>query len=307
MKKVLMLGSTVTDVIIRIDHLPHTEEDINAPSQTLSLGGCTYNASDMLRHFNIPYTLFSPIGTGIYGDFVKNALKHKNVPILISSETTPTLTEDNGCCYCFVEADGKRTFLSVRGAEYHFKTEWFHQIDVCDYDTVYVCGLDLEENCNDIMINFLEDNPSLQVYFAPGPRLNFIGVTRMNRLFALHPILHLNKDEALSYTKTSSILEAAQTLHQLTQNSLIITDSSHGAYIYENNTLHTIPAFPTQQIDTIGAGDAHIGTIIACTKKGYSLSQAVLTANCISSHVVKQCGALLPDDYFKNIILPDIH
>ena len=37
MKQTLVIGSAVTDVIINIDHLPHTGEDIHISSQSRSL------------------------------------------------------------------------------------------------------------------------------------------------------------------------------------------------------------------------------------------------------------------------------
>ena len=43
MKKTLVIGSTVADVIVRVNHLPRTGEDLDIDEQTLSLGGCAYN------------------------------------------------------------------------------------------------------------------------------------------------------------------------------------------------------------------------------------------------------------------------
>ena len=71
MKKVLVIGSTVVDVVVNlVDHLPKTGEDVHIRSQHMSLGGCAYNVSDSIRHFQVPYILFSPIGTGVYGNFI---------------------------------------------------------------------------------------------------------------------------------------------------------------------------------------------------------------------------------------------
>ncbi len=112
MKKILVIGSTVVDIIINLDYIPKTGQSINIRSQEMSLGGCAYNVSDTLRHFNVPYILFSPIGTGVYGDYVRNELSAKNITTPI-----PTPNMDNGCCYCFIEATGERTFVSNHGAE----------------------------------------------------------------------------------------------------------------------------------------------------------------------------------------------
>lgn len=47
MKKVLIIGSTVVDIIVNlVDSLPKTGEDVHIRSQHMSLGGCAYNVSD---------------------------------------------------------------------------------------------------------------------------------------------------------------------------------------------------------------------------------------------------------------------
>ena len=206
MKHVLVIGSTVTDVIIHVDHLPKTSEDVHVIRQTMSLGGCAYNVSDMIRLFQIPYILFSPVGKGTYGHYVREALAEKGIISPI-----PTPEQENGCCYCFVEASGERTFVCHRGAEYRFRPEWFEQLDTDTIDSVYICGLEIEEPTGTHIVRFLEEHPALQVYFAPGPRILVLSQEILARIFALSPILHLNETEALEYTRKSTIEEAAHT------------------------------------------------------------------------------------------------
>ena len=94
MKKVLVIGSTVVDVIINVDHLPTTQEDVHVISQHMSLGGCAFNTSDMIRHFEVPYILFSPVGTGAYGEFVRmsletgrSKLQFRHLPVIMAAAT----------------------------------------------------------------------------------------------------------------------------------------------------------------------------------------------------------------------------
>ena len=37
--QVLVIGSTCVDVIIRVDHLPHTEENLHPDGQQFAIGG----------------------------------------------------------------------------------------------------------------------------------------------------------------------------------------------------------------------------------------------------------------------------
>ena len=73
MKKVLVIGSAVVDVVIHLPHLPEKSEDVHVTSQKMSLGGCAYNASDTIRHFKVPYIPFSSGNRSVWR-FCKNAL-----------------------------------------------------------------------------------------------------------------------------------------------------------------------------------------------------------------------------------------
>ena len=294
MKKVLVIGSSVCDIVINLmDHLPTTGEDVHAGSQHMSLGGCAYNVSDMLRHFHVPYVLFSPTGTGLYGDFVRNSLRKRGI-----TSPIPTPDMENGCCYCFVDSKGERSFISYHGAEYRFLPEWFSLLDAEEFDTVYICGLEIEEETGENIVAFLEEHPSLQIYFAPGPRAARIFRNLFSRICSLSPILHLNEKEAVDLTGVPVYRDAAVSLYEKTKNIVIITLADQGCYYYDGVHSALIPSFPAVQVDTIGAGDAHIGAVIASRKLGVSLSTAIETANRIAAAVVEVSGALLPDEAF---------
>ena len=223
MKKVLVIGSAVVDVVIHLPHLPEKSEDVHVTSQKMSLGGCAYNASDTIRHFKVPYIPFFPVGTGAYGDFVRNALAERGIVSPVPKPET-----ENGCCYCFVEDDGERTFACYHGAEYRFQKEWFDALDASEIDSVYICGLEIEEETGTNILSYLEEHPEFTVFFAPGPRITLLDPKLLERVFALHPILHLNQQEITSYTGKEELKAAAEEIHRFTQNTVIITLGADG-------------------------------------------------------------------------------
>lgn len=296
MKKTLIIGSTVVDIVIRVDHLPTTSEDVHTIEQHMSLGGCAYNASDILNHFQVPYTLFSPIGTGTYGHFVREALKEKGI-----TSPIPTPVKENGCCYCFIENSGERTFISHHGAEYLFEKEWFDKLDCSDLDQVYVCGLEIEETTGDNILDFLEQHPDFTIFFASGPRVNALKKERLARILALSPILHLNEQESLDLTGKATYEEAALYLHQQTSNTVIITLGAKGAYYFTGATSGIVSGVKATQVDTIGAGDSHIGAVMACMAMEKPIEEALESANHISAAVVEVKGALLSPEQFQSV------
>lgn len=297
MKKILVIGSTVVDMIINVDHLPTTKADIHISSQTASMGGCAYNVSDTIRNFGTPNILFSPVGTGIYGDFVRNGLRKKG---LISP--IPPVDMDNGCCYCFVEESGERTFVSYHGAEYLIREEWLNEVDMDDIHSVYICGLEIEETTGVEIVRFLEKHTGVPVFFAPGPRIMRIDRALLQRLYKLHPVMHLNDDEIKEYFDTDDVKQAMEKMYDLTENTVIVTLGENGAVWYDGNEHHQAPAVKVGTVvDTIGAGDSHVGAVMACLHGGMTMEEAVVTANKVAAAVVGVKGALLTQDEFDAI------
>ena len=80
-----------------------------------------------------------------------------------------------------------------------------------------------------------------------------------------------------------------------------ITLGEKGCYYFDGTTEEIVPPVPTTQADTIGAGDSHIGSVIACLKNGDSLHDAIAKANRVSSAVVSTPSAILPDEEFAKL------
>jgi len=299
MKKVLIIGNTCVDVIINIDHLPKTAEDLQPTSQSFALGGCPFNTANIVRQSGVPFLFITPVGTGMYGDYVRAGLTKKGFPIHVTSPL------ENGCCYCLVESSGERTFLSYHGVEYTFQKEWMEPFDMTEIDMIYVCGLEIEEETGENILSFLEEHLGPEIFFAPGPRLLHIDPEKRRRLFALHPVIHINEQEAFELSGTHELANAACLIQEQTNNTVLITLGDKGSCCLIKDAAELIYAAPVSAkvVDTIGAGDSHIGQILASRAKGRSWKEALLDANRVSSHVVSVKGASLTDEQYHSLFL----
>jgi sugar/nucleoside kinase (ribokinase family) len=282
----LVIGSTVIDVIISLPHLPQRGEDININAPLHRLGGCAYNVYETLRFLNSPALLCSPVGTGVYGRMVREHLEERGIRPFVKLE------EENGCCYCLVESNGERSFLSQHGAEYLFSRVWMKGRDLSKAGSVYVSGIDVEDRTGNEIVEFVYEHSELDLYFAPGPRVMHIEKGRITRLLSRKdakgkgPVLHLNKTEACSFSGKDSVGEAALFFAEKTGNVLVITLGEEGCYCYDQGASPQgvyIPAFPVEALDTTGAGDAHCGAVIAGLKQGRPLREVCETANKIGA------------------------
>lgn len=294
--RLLFIGSTVADVVIRTPCLPRTGDDVNITRQQISLGGCAFNAFFAARNTGLAEcVLLSPVGTGVWGHWVRTALTQQGIETAV-----PPVEAVNGCCYCLVEPNGERTFLCEHGAEYAFQPEWFDGLD--DFDGVYLCGLEVEEPTGHVLLDWLEQHPPRQLYFAPGPRILHIPPEKMARLISLGAVFHLNEAELCAFTRCEDVAQAAHMLHSLTRSDVIVTMGAEGAYVFSGSEWVQVPGFPATVVDTVGAGDAHIGIIMACQAVGMALPQAVQQANRVSAAVVGHAGASLPPDMYRHLI-----
>ena len=302
MRKILVFGNTCADVIIRVPHLPSTAEDVEPTSQSLSLGGSPFNAANVVRQAGIPLTFMTPTGTGLYGEFVRRGLVERGFPLTIPCR------EENGCCYCLVEPNGERTFLSYHGVEYTFHREWMKDLNRAEYCMIYFSGFEVEEPTGAELVawlaNFRRQFPDCTFFFAPGPRILTIAPDRLKAVLALHPILHVNEDEARRFSGIDDLYAAAECIRARTGNTVVITLAEKGSYALpkESNTLLFAPAVPTRIADTIGAGDSHIGQLMTSLYRNRSLQDALMDANIVSSAVVSVPGASLPDDSYRALL-----
>jgi sugar/nucleoside kinase (ribokinase family) len=131
-----------------------------------------------------------------------------------------------------------------------------------------------------------------------------ISKDRMEKLFSCHPILHLNEREALLFTGKNYIESAADVLTAKTKNAIVITLGDKGAWYRDKDGSFSgnfSSSFRAKVKDTIGAGDAHCGALIAGFKQGKTLGEAVEIANRMGAAVVEVSGAMLSREEFSRI------
>lgn len=293
MDKCLIIGSTVCDVVINVDQLPTTAGDVHISNQTMALGGCAYNVVSVLHHLGVPYTFVSPVGTGMYGEFVARELEKQGI------QTEVRIEGENGCCYCFVEHHGERTFMSHHGVEYTFNPQWLDGLNLDDYKYVYICGLEVEERDGEQLIDTLSDVDAT-IIFAPGPRGNLIPQERMERVYQLSPIVHLNEQEIKEQTGCATVEAALEVLYEKTHNKIVVTQGEQGAMIYDGTITH-VPGESVRVKDTIGAGDSHAGAFISSFAKGMEDTSALTFANKVAGEIVQVSGVGLSDEVWGRL------
>lgn len=235
---------------------------------------------------------------------------------------------DCGACICLVEPSGERTMITIPGIERHFTTSWFSALsesELASLRAVIVCGYELETPGGDDILDFLEVHPAIQVFYAPGPRVCAVPPKRIERLQALRAMWHLNDQEVCAYTGECNLERAGQKLAAAVGAPVVITAGAQGSYAFvpaceqtetsftESNpdasgfalrdfapgglvtSINTVyvPSTPVVPVNTVGAGDAHLGAVVAGRIQGMTWQDTLNRANSAAAHVCLIEGTIL--------------
>lgn len=228
LKRILILGSAVIDVIVTIDRLPLAGEDIPGLQKGMLVGGCAFNVSKILDGLQIPHDLCVPVGQGMYADRIREALHEGGHEILIEDDR-----EDNGYCLSLVEKDGERTFISIDGIETKWQDAWLEHLHAADYDYLYASGYGFQDgnSSGEVLLRFLcGKKADAKLILDPGPRL--LGKQFEEKLLQMGTILEMNQSEAKAMGQSKNVRKAAENLHHRTGQPVIITMGQAGTLLH---------------------------------------------------------------------------
>lgn len=290
--KILVIGATVIDLLVHVDNLPQTGEDVYGELENTLVGGCAYNVQQVIDQFGLNNDLLTPVGAGPYAQMVKRKFAEQQIPILIEDEN-----QDNGWNISFVEHDGERTFLSIPGIEINWQDKWFEHIDVAAYEYIYIAGYELEGPSGEVIVRQIIEHKSSEakIIFDPSPRANFINKEILDEIMKAGTIIHCNKSELFSMAPAASVEEAAMTLFKITEEPVVITLGDKGTAYYDGSNFGYVPAEKVEVVDTIGAGDSHTGAFISGLASGLTIQEACQLGSKVAAKIVQQSGGTFSD------------
>lgn len=203
-----------------------------------------------------------PLGQGVWAEIIRNRMAKEGLISLIDNAEG-----DNGWCLALVEPDGERTFMSFSGVENQWNRQWLARLTVAHGNLLYFSGYQLASPCGELLVEWLEKLQDVTPFIDFGPRIGDIPDALLARIMACRPLVSLNRQEAEIAAERFALSAEITTLGKQWQEKfaapLIVRLDKEGAWYFSNDASGCIPAFPTQVVDTIGAGDSHAGGVLA--------------------------------------------
>ena len=296
-KAVLAVGAIMVDMLCQVPRLPRSGEGIVVEESRAVVGGCAFNAANVLRQLGAPYELFAPVGCGIFAGFVERELRERGL------EAPRFDDRDSGGCMCFVEPGGERTMVTHLGAALELSAGEIEPSIFEGYDCLYVEGY-LVQN-HDLILKAartakkcgLKVAIDLASFNIVAENLEFL-----RGLVSEHvDIVFANEDEAKTFTCEAEPLNALQAISQMCELA-VVKIGTKGALIKQGEeVVHVGIMAAAKRVDTTGAGDFYAAGFLAGLCDGLSLRQCGTIGAITAGKVIEVVGTTFGEEAWADI------
>lgn len=286
--RITVLGSSNTDMVIRLDHLPRPGETLLGGSFSMAAGGKGANQAVAAARAGGEVTFIAKVGSDVFGNQAIAGFKQDGI-------LTHCIRQDpksnSGVALIFVDKTGQNCIAVASGANSRLTpTDVRRARSAISQADALV--MQLETPLPTVVAAAeLASKHHIPVILNPAP-----ATPLPSHLLKLVSILTPNETETETLTgiKVRDVPSASRAGRALLSQGVpiaIITLGPLGAVIVNTHTSTHIPAFPAKPIDTVAAGDVFNGALAVALGQGDDLLDAVQFANAAASIAVTRHGA----------------
>ncbi|MFP1892615.1 PfkB family carbohydrate kinase [Lonsdalea quercina] len=283
---VVVIGAAVGDNVMTVKRLPKSGEDIEAKDLGYQIGGCAFNVARALRRLQVPVINGMTVGNGPWSQRVAAEMAALGLDVQLRSDD-----QDNGWCLALAEENGERTFISVSGCESQWSKEKLAQLVIPEDALIYASGYELSGEHGALLRDWLLAQPQPKLVDL-GPRIADVPTAFIKALDETNVLLTLNRDETHFLCGDGDPIALSAEYAARHHLTLICRLDKDGAWLCApGEPPRHAPIYPVDVVDTIGAGDAHSGGLLAALSAHWPLADAVDLANRVAACVVSRPGA----------------
>jgi len=287
MSKILVIGSSNTDLIATVKNFPAAGETITGKSFLQVMGGKGANQAVAAHKLGDDVKFITCLGNDANG---QNTLKYFKETGLDVSSALLVDEAPSGTAIILVDENGENCIVITPGANSLLLPEYIHKIkdDIAACDMVLMQMEVPYETIRTVCELAYKRQKTVMLNVAPARRLD-------EDLLKMIDILVVNETEAetISGDKIDEAGEEAvvDKLLELGAKTVVLTLGKQGCLMKNNSEFHYIPAFCVKALDTTAAGDTFCGALAAGLTRGEEWEQALKFATAASAICVTRMGA----------------
>ncbi len=285
--KIVVAGSSNTDMICRVPHIPKPGETVLGGDFFVVQGGKGANQAVAAARAGGNVTFIACVGDDLFGRQALESYKSDRIDTSCIEITSGVPT---GVALINVADSGENSIAVAPGANARLTPE------IIDHYRNIIAGADMVLVQLEIPIETVYRiiriawSAGVPVVLNPAP-----AATIDREILSMLTLVTPNEHEALLLAGTGmdgcSVSTLADRIQDIGAGSVVITTGSEGAFFRQGSLEGHVAGIPVTAVDTTAAGDTFNGYLVVELARGKSLAEAIQVANKAAALSVTRMGA----------------
>lgn len=294
MAKIVVVGSSNTDMVVKSRTIPRPGETVIGGTFVSNAGGKGANQAVAAARLGGEVAMVARVGKDMFGDEAKAGLEREGIDVSCVKQDESAAT---GIALILVDEQAENSISVASGANENLSPS---DVDEAEDRFGLISGADVLVVQLETPMATLKRTAELAAQFGVPLILDPAPATRdglpeelLSRLTLIKP----NETEASFLTgievhDVPSAKEAAKILHAKGVRQVVVTLGKEGALVSDGVSEPTVlPAISVQAVDSTAAGDAFSGAVACALAEGKSLVEAAKFAITAAGLSVTKLGA----------------
>lgn len=284
--KIVVVGSTNTDMVVNTPKIPMRGETVLGGEFHMTPGGKGANQAVAAQRAGGAVTFITAVGDDTFG---QESIERFCAEGIDTSYIVTKAGSSSGVALILVDEEGENIIAVAPGANSLLTPEDVEaaadaftgakqviiQLEI-PYETVLIAARLAKNAGSKVLLN----PAPMPAGGLPGELLRYID------------ILTPNAGELLGLAPDMAQLDkAAMMVLSSGPETLVVTNGSSGATVYNMEGEHDVPAFSVETVDTVGAGDCFSASLGVALAEGWPMNHAVRLAAAAAALSTTKKGA----------------
>mgnify|MGYP001178179139 CR=1 FL=1 len=288
MAKIIIVGSSNTDLVIKTDKIPMPGETVSGGVFTMAGGGKGANQAVAVARLGGDVSFIAKVGDDLFG---RNSIERYKAENMDISHVIKDCNAESGVALITVDEKGENCIAVAPGANETLRRE---DIDEAMDDIVKSSFILMQLEIPMDTIEYVCDIASrhkIKVILNPAPACKLQDYL-FDKIFLFIP----NRCEASFYSgldvnDIQSAREAAKIIHDKGIKMVLITMGNKGSLLYDGRSYTEYKAREVKAVDTTAAGDTFCGALCEALSEGKTMDSSIRFATDASALAVQKMGA----------------
>ena len=295
--KAAVVGSINMDLILTMDRVPETGENLPGNSYDYANGGKGANQATALARLGAQVKMIGKVADDPNGNKLLNSLQNKGIDTSgVATDGTQT-----GIAIILLDGDGKNRIVVYEGAnkEIEISEALSHLTD--DLDLLMIQFETSEDVVIECVNHAIKNNITTVIDCGPAKAFD------LEKMQGAH-IISPNESETKALTGIypdcdETILEASKILKKRSKAQYVVLKlGDRGSSVWDGEKLTIVPPFPAKVVDTTAAGDCFTAAMALHYVKTGDILTACEIGNRAGAFAVSRMGAENSMPQIKDIV-----